>query len=63
MYDQQLEGHLDPRICVGFEAIVRDFNAYPGIRAFTHCTVKRLQVMKRDWQERQRAVRFLSLGL
>ncbi len=34
MYYQHLEGHLDARVWEGFEAIMRDFNAYPGIQAW-----------------------------
>jgi len=34
MYYQHLEGHLDPRVWSGFEAIMRDMNAYPGIQAW-----------------------------
>lgn len=34
MYYQHLEGQLDPRVWSGFEAIMRDFNAYPGIQAW-----------------------------
>ena len=34
MYYQHLEGRLDPRVWRGFEAIMRDMNAYPGIQAW-----------------------------
>ena len=34
MYYQHHEGQLDPRVWGGFEAIMRDFNAYPGIQAW-----------------------------
>ena len=33
-YYQHREGHLDARIWEGFEAIMRDINAYPGIQAW-----------------------------
>jgi hypothetical protein len=33
-YHQHLEGHLDPRVWRGFEALMRDFNAYPGVQAW-----------------------------
>jgi hypothetical protein len=34
MYYQHLERRLDPRVWSGFEAIMRDMNAYPGIQAW-----------------------------
>jgi hypothetical protein len=34
MYYLQLEGHLDPRVWRGWEALVRDFSGYPGIQAW-----------------------------
>ena len=34
MYYQRLEGHLDPRVWGGFEAMMGDFIAYPGIQAW-----------------------------
>ena len=34
VYYQHLEGHLDPRVWRGFEAAMRDFNAYPGVQAW-----------------------------
>ena len=34
MYYQHLEGHVDPRVWLGFEAAMRDFNAYPGVQAW-----------------------------
>jgi hypothetical protein len=34
MYYQQLEGHLDPRVWRGFEAIIHDVIGYPGIQAW-----------------------------
>jgi hypothetical protein len=34
MYYQYCEGHLDPSVWSGFEAQLRDINAYPGIQAW-----------------------------
>jgi hypothetical protein len=34
MYYQKLEGHLDPRVWLGFEAPMRDIIAYPGAQAW-----------------------------
>ena len=34
MYYQKLEGHLDPRVWRGFEAIMRDIIAYSGAQAW-----------------------------
>ncbi|HXX40842.1 MAG TPA: hypothetical protein VEI58_01080 [Chthoniobacterales bacterium] len=34
MYYQHLERRLDPRVWSGFEAIMRDMNAYPGVQAW-----------------------------
>ena len=34
MYYQHMEGHLDPRRWRGFEALLRDLNAYPGVQAW-----------------------------
>jgi hypothetical protein len=31
MYYQHVEGQLDPRVWGGFEAVMRDIVAYPGI--------------------------------
>ena len=33
-YYGQLEGHLSPRMWHGFEAGIRDLNAYPGVQAW-----------------------------
>ena len=34
MYYQQLEGHLDPRLWRGFEAIMHDIIGYTGVQAW-----------------------------
>ena len=34
LYYLQLEGHLDPRVWRGWEAVIRDFSGHPGIQAF-----------------------------
>jgi hypothetical protein len=34
MYYHHLEGHLDPRVWSGAEAVLRDFNGYPGVQAW-----------------------------
>jgi hypothetical protein len=34
MYYQHLEGHLDPRVWRGFEAVMRDLIGYPGVQAW-----------------------------
>ena len=34
LYYQQLEGHLNPRVWRGWEAAMRDVNAYPGVQAW-----------------------------
>src|SRR5215510_7002646 len=33
-YHQHLEGHLDPRVWRGLEAVMRDLNACPGVQAW-----------------------------
>ena len=32
VYYQDLEGHLDPRVWRGFEWVVREINAFPGVQ-------------------------------
>jgi hypothetical protein len=34
LYYQQLDGHLDPRLSDGLDAVMRDINAYPGVQAW-----------------------------
>jgi hypothetical protein len=34
VYYQHLEGHLDPRVWRGLEAVIRDLNALPGVQAW-----------------------------
>jgi hypothetical protein len=34
VYYQHLEGHVDPRVWRGLEAIIRDINTYPGVQAW-----------------------------
>jgi hypothetical protein len=34
VYYQHLEGHLDPRVWRGLEAVVREVNARPGVQAW-----------------------------
>jgi hypothetical protein len=34
VYYQHLEGHVDPRVWRGLEALIRDINAYPGVQAW-----------------------------
>jgi hypothetical protein len=34
LYNQQLDGHLDPRMWGPTEAVMREFNAFPGVQAW-----------------------------
>ena len=34
MYYQHLQGHSDPRVWRGIEAVIRDINAFPGVQTW-----------------------------
>ena len=34
VYYRHLDGHLDPRVWRGFEVVIRDLNALPGVQAW-----------------------------